>query len=281
MDPMSAAVLYGLVILSAIAHATWNALMKSAGDRLLTMVMIRCVGLVIGLAALPFVDWPDAAGWTWLAATSLVQFAYYALLVRSYGVGDMSVVYPLSRGLAPVLTTVAAFLFARENLGGGQIAAVALISLGIMILSLRSGASGTAVALALATGTTVAAYSFLGGMGVRAAGTVLGFQACLEIANGTVMLGFALLTRPAALANHVRRHPGLGMMAGLMSVLGFVAYLLAAKSLPLGPTTALRETSVIFGAVIGTLVLHEGFGLRRLTASTMVVAGITLLALWR
>jgi len=281
MDAMSAAVLYGLVILSAIAHATWNALMKSAGDRMLTMIMIRCVGLVIGVAALPFVDWPDPAGWKWLVATSLVQFAYYALLVRSYGVGDMSVVYPLSRGLAPVLTTIAAFLFAREDLGAAQVAAVALISLGIMILSFRSGASGVAVTLALATGTTVAAYSFLGGMGVRAAGTVLGFQACLEIVNGSVMLGFGLLTRPGALASHVRRHPRLGVMAGLMSVVGFVAYLVAAKSLPLGPTTALRETSVIFGAVIGTLVLHEGFGLRRLTASTLVVAGITLLALWR
>jgi len=274
---MSAAVLYGLVILSAIAHATWNAMMKSAGDRLLTMIMIRSVGLVIGLAALPFVDWPDAAGWKWLVATSLVQFAYYALLVRSYGVGDMSVVYPLSRGLAPVLTTVAAFLFAHEALGGTQIAAVALISLGIMILSFRSGASGLAVGLALATGTTVAAYSFLGGMGVRAAGTVLGFQACLEIVNGSVMLGLALLTRPRAFATHVRRHPGLGVMAGLMSVVGFVAYLIAAKSLPLGPTTALRETSVIFGAILGTLVLKEGFGLRRISAATLVVLGIALL----
>ncbi len=275
---MSAAVLYGLVILSAIAHATWNAMMKSAGDRLLTMIMIRSVGLVIGLAALTFVDWPDAAGWKWLAATSLVQFAYYPLLVRSYGVGDMSVVYPLSRGLAPVLTTIAAFLFAREALGATQIAAVALISLGIMILSFRSGASGLAVGLALTTGTTVAAYSFLGGMGVRAAGTVLGFQACLEIVNGSVMLGLAMLTRPRAFAAHVRRHPGLGVMAGLMSVVGFVAYLVAAKSLPLGPVTALRETSVIFGAVIGTVVLHEGFGLRRLAAATLVVTGITLLA---
>jgi drug/metabolite transporter (DMT)-like permease len=274
---MSAAVLYGLVILSAIAHATWNAMMKSAGDRLLTMIMIRCVGLVIGMAALPFVDWPDADGWKWLAATSLVQFAYYALLVRSYDVGDMSVVYPLSRGLAPVLTTVAAFLFAHEDLAGAQVVAVVLISLGIMILSFRSGASGLAVGLALATGTTVAGYSFLGGMGVRAAGTVLGFQACLEIVNGSVMLGLALLTRPRAFAALVRRHPGLGVMAGLMSVVGFVAYLIAAKSLPLGPTTALRETSVIFGAILGTLVLKESFGLRRISAAILVVLGISLL----
>ena len=276
---MSAAFLYGLVILSAIAHATWNAMMKSAGDRTLTMIAIRAVGLVIGLAALPFVEWPDAAGWKWLAATSVVQFAYYALLIRSYDIGDMSVVYPLSRGLAPVLTTVAAFLFAGELLGPGHLAAVALISLGIMVLSFRSGASRAAVGFALATGASVAAYSFLGGMGVRAAGTVLGFQACLEIVNGCGMVGFALATRRRAFADYIVTNRVVCLLAGLMSVVGFVAFLIAAKVLPLGPTTALRETSVIFGALIGTLVLKEAFGLRRIVAATLVVAGIAILAI--
>src|SRR5262245_57182880 len=102
---MSAALLYGLVILSAIANAAWNALMKSAGDRALTMVAIRAVGLMFGLAALPFVDWPAPESWKWLGLTASVMFAYYGLLVRSYSVGDMSVVYPLARGLAPVLTS--------------------------------------------------------------------------------------------------------------------------------------------------------------------------------
>ena len=275
---MSAAFLYGLVILSAIAHATWNAMMKSAGDRTLTMIAIRAVGLVIGLAALPFVDWPDAAGWKWLAATSVVQFAYYALLIRSYNIGDMSVVYPLSRGLAPVLTTIAAFLFAGELLSAGHLVAVALISLGIMVLSFRSGASGTAVGFALATGASVAAYSFLGGMGVRAAGTVLGFQACLEIVNGCGMVGFAMATRRKAFTAYIWKNRTVCLLAGLMSVVGFVAFLIAAKVLPLGPTTALRETSVIFGALIGTMVLKEGFGLRRIVAAALVVAGIAVLA---
>jgi drug/metabolite transporter (DMT)-like permease len=248
---MSAAFLYGLVILSAIAHPVWNAMVKSAGDRTLTMVAIRVAGLLLGLATLPFVDWPAPESWKWLILTAGVQFGYYALLVRSYGVGDMSVVYPLARGLAPVLTTVAAFLAIGEALSSAQTAAVALISLGIMALSLRAGASREAVGFALATGVAVATYSFFGGMGVRSAGTVLGFQACLEVVTGAI------------------------------SVLGFLAYLAAARSLPLGPVTALRETSVIFGAVIGTLVLKEGFGWRRITAATLVLGGIVLLAAGR
>ncbi|HLG45445.1 MAG TPA: DMT family transporter [Reyranella sp.] len=278
---MSAAVLYGLVILSAIAHATWNALMKSAGDRMLTMAALRFTGLVIGLCALPFVDWPAPASWKWLGLTASVQFGYYVLLVRSYGAGDMSVVYPLARGLAPVLTTVAAALAIGETLNDGQAAAVALISLGIMALSFGGGAKREAVLLALATGVSVAAYSFFGGLGVRSAGTVLGFQACLEIVTGAGTVGYVAAVRRADRLAFARKHGGLGALAGVISVVGFLAYLAAAQRLPLGPVTALRETSVIFGAVIGTLVLREGFGRRRLAASTMVVAGVTLLALWR
>src|SRR6478735_5114009 len=122
---MSAALLYGLVILSAIAHAVWTALVQSAGDRTLTLVAIRTVGMMLGLIALPFVDWPSPASWKWLAVTAVVMFAYYALLVRSYGIGDMSVVYPLARGLAPVLTTIAAFVAIGEALSTTQVVAVA------------------------------------------------------------------------------------------------------------------------------------------------------------
>lgn len=278
---MSEALLYGIVIFSAIAHAVWNALVKSAGDRALTMVAIRVAGLALGLATLPFVDWPAPESWKWLGLTALVQFAYYALLVRSYGVGDMSVVYPLARGLAPVLTTIAAFLVIGETLSAGQAAAVAMISLGIVALSVGAGASRQAVGLAMATGISVATYSLFAGLGVRTAGTVLGFQACLEIVTGLGMVGYGLLMRRGDVVSYARRHGGIGLFAGAVSVLGFLAYLTAARILPLGPVTALRETSVIFGAVLGTVVLREGFGLRRICASVLVTGGIALLAILR
>jgi len=278
---MSAALLYGLVILSAIANAVWNALMKSAGDRVLTMVAIRTVGLLFGLVALPFVDWPAPESWKWLALTAAVMFAYYALLIRSYGVGDMSVVYPLARGLAPMLTTIAAFFAIGETLGLGQVAAVAMIALGIMALSVGAGASGGAVGFALATGISVATYSFFAGLGVRTAGTVLGFQACLEIVTGLGMLCYGITVRHADLMAYARRYGALGLLTGAVSVAGFLAYLVAAQHLPLGPVTALRETSVIFGTVLGTVVLKEGFGLRRVAAALLVTAGIMLLAITR
>ena len=278
---MSAALLYGLVILSAIAHAAWNALVKSAGDRMLTMVAIRTTGMMFGLVALPFVDWPSSESWKWLAVTAVVMFAYYALLVRSYGVGDMSVVYPLARGLAPVLTTIAAFVAIGEALSATQVVAVAMISLGIMVLSLGAGASRSAVGFALATGVAVATYSFFAGLGVRAAGTVLGFQACLEIVTGFGTFCYGVVVRRADVRAYMRRHGLIGFFAGAVSVLGFLAFLVAVTSLPLGPVSALRETSVIFGAVLGTLVLKEGFGPRRIAAALLVTVGIVLLAVMR
>jgi drug/metabolite transporter (DMT)-like permease len=278
---MSAALLYGLVILSAIANAIWNALMKSAGDRVLTMVAIRAVGLMFGLAALPFVDWPAPESWKWLALTAAVMFAYYALLIRSYDIGDMSVVYPLARGVAPVFTTFAAFFAIGETLGSGQIVAVAMISIGIMALSFGAGAGRGAVGFALATGVSVATYSFFAGLGVRTAGTVLGFQACLEIVMGFGMLCYGVTVRRADILSYARRHGAVGLLAGAVSVAGFLAYLVAARYLPLGPVTALRETSVIFGAILGTIVLKEGFGPRRIAAAVLVTGGIMLLGLMR
>jgi drug/metabolite transporter (DMT)-like permease len=278
---MSAAFLYGLVLFSAVAHAAWNALMKSAGDRMLTMAALRFVGLILGLAALPFVEWPSRESLPWLALTAAVQFAYYVLLVRAYGLGDMSVVYPLARGLAPMLTALVAALVLGEALSPGQTIAVVLISVGIMILALGAGGSRQAVVMAVATGAVVATYSFFSGLGVRVAGTVLGFQACLEIVTGAGTVGYVVLRRHSDLVAYARRHGKTGLMAGVLSVAGYLAFLIAARSLPLGPVVALRETSVIFGAVLGTLVLKEGFGLRRLVASALVVLGICLLAALR
>jgi drug/metabolite transporter (DMT)-like permease len=276
---MSAPVLYGLVLFSAVAHATWNSLVKTAGERVLTMITMRFTGLGLGLAALPFVDWPHPESWKWLMLTAGVQFGYYALLIRSYDLGDMSVVYPLARGIAPVLTMVAAFVSLGEVLDPIHLTAIGLISSGIIILSLCAGASGAAVGYACATGLAVASYSFFSGWGVRTAGTVLGFHACLEIVTGGGMAAYALATRSRKFLVHARRHGWIGFFAGTVSVLGYLSFLAAAKLLPLGPVVALRETSVIFGSLIGTFVLKEAFGLRRITASTLVISGIAVLAL--
>src|SRR5947209_8220996 len=149
LSPLS---LYFLVLLSAVAHAAWNALVKSAGDRLLMMGAIRLVGLTYGLVMLPFVPWPSPVTWIWLAFATVAVFAYYGLLIQSYRIGDMSLVYPIARGGAPILLALIAFLAIDERLTLLQTAAVILTSAGIMVLVVGKGGSRTAVGLALATG---------------------------------------------------------------------------------------------------------------------------------
>jgi drug/metabolite transporter (DMT)-like permease len=276
LSPLS---LYTLVFLSAVAHASWNALVKNAGDRLLMMGAIRAVGLTYGLVMLPFVPWPSAVTVGWLTCATVAVFAYYGLLIQSYRIGDMSLVYPIARGSAPILLALIAFLTIDERLSSLQIASVTLTSAGILMLVVGKGGDRIAIALAIATGISIAAYSFFGALGVRASADVLGFQAWLEILTGIGMVSFIAIRRGSAIGAFIRVHYPMGLLAGVLSVAGYLAYLAAAQILPLGPVSALRESSVIFGTVIGAIALREGFAARRIAAAIMVTSGVVALAL--
>jgi len=276
LSPLS---LYTLVFLSAVAHASWNALVKNADDRLLMMGAIRAVGLTYGLVMLPFVPWPSAVTVGWLTCATVAVFAYYGLLIQSYRIGDMSLVYPIARGAAPILLALIAFLTINERLSSLQIAAVTLTSAGILMLVVGKGGDRIAIALAIATGISIAAYSFFGALGVRASADVLGFQAWLEILTGIGMVSFIAIRRGSAIGAFIRVHYPMGLLAGVLSVAGYLAYLAAAQILPLGPVSALRESSVIFGTVIGAIALREGFAARRIAAAIMVTSGVVALAL--
>jgi drug/metabolite transporter (DMT)-like permease len=276
LSPLS---LYALVLLSAVAHAAWNSLVKSASDRLLMMGAIRLVGLTYGLVMLPFVPRPSAVTCMWLAFATAAVFAYYGLLIQSYRIGDMSLVYPIARGSAPILLALIAFLTIDERLSSRQIAAVTLTSAGILMLVVGKGGDRIAIALAIATGISIAAYSFFGALGVRASAEVLGFQAWLEILTGIGMVSFIAIRRGCAIGVFIRVHYTMVLLAGVLSVAGYLAYLAAAQILPLGPVSALRESSVIFGTVIGAIALREGFAARRIAAAIMVTSGVVALAL--
>lgn len=277
---MAPEMLYGLVLLAAIAHAAWNALLKSVADRLLMMAAIRSVGFCYGLVMIWMVPLPQGETWAWLFCATAAHLVYFALLIESYRLGDMSVVYPVARGTAPLLLALLAYLTIGETLSIAQMAAVALSSLGLLVLVAGRGTSRAAAAVALATSVSIAGYSLLGGIGVRSAPDALSFQVWLELLLGASMLPYAALMRPRAGILAFVRHDGrTGLIAGAVSVMGFLAFLVAARELPLAPVAALRESSLIFGAVIGAVVFREAFGVRRVIAATFVAAGIVALAL--
>src|SRR4051812_27149252 len=214
-----------------------------------------------------------------LGCATVAVFAYYGLLLQSYRIGDMSLVYPIARGAAPILLALVAFLAIGERLSLLQIAAVVLTSAGILVLVTGKGGDRKALAFALATGIAIATYSFFGALGVRAGGDVLGFQAWLEILTGLGLLSFAATRRWSAIGPFFRANGWTGLLAGILSVAGYLAYLAAAQILPLAPVSALRESSVIFGTVIGAILFKEGFAARRIAAAIMVTCGIVALAL--
>ena len=271
--------LYALVLVAAVAHASWNAMVKNSGDRLLMLTSIRVVGLLAGLAVATLVPLPSVESIPFLLAAAIVHYLYYALMLNAYRVGDMSQVYPIARGIAPVLVALLAAFLAGEVLGPLSALAVFVLSAGIFLLALSGHTvNRKAVIFALLTGVAIAGYSFLSGLGIRKSQSLLGYIAWLEIATGVGMVSVAYVRRKSVLVEFARTQWRSGLIAGLLSVTGYAIALWAMAVLAMAPVVALRETSVVFAAIIGSVFLREGFAGRRLAAAATVVAGIVLLS---
>jgi len=276
---MNQNILYGIVLLSAVGHASWNALLKGTPDRLLMMVAIRIVGLFYGVILLWCTGMPSIESLRWATATVVAMWAYQALLVQGYHAGDLSFIYPLARGLAPVLLTGFAFLLIGETISVPQLSGVICISIGILTLSLLGHGSRPALIYATLIGASVAAYSLLGGAGVRLSGNLFGFSAALEIISGMGVLAYASVTRGRSLLPSVLAIWATGIGAGLLSIMGYLAFLAAAIHLPIGPVSAIRKCSALFGVLIGTFVMKEPFGPARASGAILITFGIVVLSM--
>jgi uncharacterized membrane protein len=212
---MNQNLLYGIVLLSAVGHASWNALLKRTSDRLVMMVAIRIVGLFYGFILLWYAGTPSIESLKWVTATVVAMWVYQGMLVQGYHAGDLSFIYPLARGLAPVLLTGFAFLLIDETISVPQLWGVICISLGILTLSLLGHGSRLALIYATLIGTSVAAYSLLGGAGVRLSGNLFGFSAALEIVSGMGVLAYASVTRGRSFLSSVLAIWPTGIGAGL------------------------------------------------------------------
>ena len=253
-------------------------MLKRSSDRLLMMTAMRVVGVSFGLVALSLVEWPSSRSIPWLIGATCALWVYQVLLVASYEAADLSFVYPLARGIAPVLVAGLSFLVIGETLSPGQTSGVLLISIGVAVLALMGRGGRLGLTYAVFTGGSIATYSLLSGAGVRSSGSVLAFGAALEVANGLGVIGYVLKIRGRTLVPALTALGPMGLGAGVISVAGYLAFLLAANYLPIGPVSAIRECSALFGVLIGVFVLKEGFGAIRATAATLMLTGVFLLA---
>jgi drug/metabolite transporter (DMT)-like permease len=268
------------VLVAALLHAGWNALLKGGTDRLATVVLLDLTGLVLAVLALPLVPAPAPPARVLLVGSVLLHVGYELLLLRSYRVGDLSQVYPLARGTAPLLVAAFAGLVLGERLGPWQLAGLAGVCAGLLLL-LGAGAGrpgrGPAVGPALATGVLIAAYTVADGVGVRRAGTDLGYVAWLFLLHGLPIPLVALAARGRDLTGGLRGQLGPGVAAGVLAVAAYGLVLWAQRRGALAVVAALRETSVLVAALIGSLVFGERFGRRRVLAAAVLAAGIVVL----
>jgi len=269
-----------IVIFAAALNAGWNALIKVSGDKIASMASVTFMGAVVSAMVLPFVPLPDPASWPLLALAIVLHTAYHFALPIAYKHGDLGLIYPISRGSAPLLVTLGAAIFAGESLGAPALLGVLFLSAGVMALALdrkgRGGNGGRAVPLALLTGLCIAAYTLVDGLGARQAGSVMGFAVLLTIGDGLLTFVIALFWKSKEIGAVFRSQWKSSALAGGMQVGSYWMIIWAMALAPLGAVSALRETSVLFAALISTLLLKEGFGVWRFVSAGMIACGVWL-----
>lgn len=275
--PVALAVLFG-----AMLHASWNALVKSGADKALDTALLNLLGALLAVPILFFTGWPAAGAWPWLLASAAIHLAYYALLVSAYKHGELALTYPLMRGAAPLLVALGSATVFGESLSPGAWAGVVGVSCGVLLLGFarRAGAGGRGVALALLNAVVIAAYTVVDAQGVRASGNAAAYVAALFLLNALPFGLLVLARRGHATAwLHARRRSHLALVGAAASFGSYAIALWAMTRAPVATVAALRETSVLFAALLGTFFLKEAFTPRRALGTAVIVAGVMALRL--
>jgi drug/metabolite transporter (DMT)-like permease len=272
------------VLFAAACHAGWNASIKRTLDPLATTVLIGCGAGMVALAFAPLAGIPDPASWPWLIASIAIHLFYFAGLIESYRTGDMGQVYPIARGSAPLMTALIATLVVNEPLGVAPWVGIILLAAGVVLLSLRGGRDlatldGRAVGFALFTAVTICAYSIVDGIGARLAGPgrANAYSCWLFVGIAPVVLGYALVRRGPAVLSAMTPHWKIGIGGGVMAVISYSIAIWAMTVAPIAIVAALRETSVLFGAIIAVVFLKEPLRPTRIVAAMMILFGLLLL----
>ena len=269
------------VLCAALMHAGWNTMVKAKGEAFLSTVAVAASAGLLCALVLPFLPQPAPASWPYIAASSLAQVLYYALLMETYREGDISHAYPLMRGCAPLIVALLALPFTGERLGGVQWLAIGLICGGVLTMyaGVRKGAPNArrTTLLALATACVIAAYTLVDGIGVRKSGAPAAYTMWIFLFTA---LGVVLMARrrPGELLPFVRRHPLLPG-GGAMSVASYGVALWAMTQAPVAVVAALRETSILFATALALLVLRERVGPLRLLGAALIACGAAAMRL--
>jgi len=276
--------LTGLIVVIVIGagalHAVWNAIAKQLDDRVMVFALMGIPLTLAGGLAVAVAGVPGRAVAAFAVASAVIHIGYDLALMNSYRLGSFNQVYPIARGTSPLVVAVGAYLFAGERLGAVPLAGVAVLAVGLMSLALSAGRLARpdlpVIGVAVLTGLTIAAYTIVDGLGVRAAHDAIAYAGLMFLLQGPVFPLIAVIRRPAWQWRD-RSTVSRGLFAGALLVVAYGTVLWAQSRAPLAEVAAIRETSVIFAALIGMAFLKEHFGVRRVAAAAVIAAGIVLI----
>jgi len=276
---------FAAVLFAAACHAGWNASIKRGLDPLAATVAISLGAALVALILVPVVGLPAPAAWPYVMASIGIHLAYFAGLIESYRAGDMGQVYPIARGAAPLMTAAATTVLVGERLNLAGWLGVALLATGVLLLSLRGGRdlarlNRRAVGFALFTAVTICAYSVVDGVGARLAGSANAYTAAGFLCIGPVMALYALIRNGPTVLGEMRQLWLTGLAGGALQLGSYGIAIWAMTVAPIAMVAALRETSVLFGALIAVVVLKEPLRKGRVVAALLIVAGLALIRLY-
>ncbi len=276
-----------LVLLAAVLHASWNALIKAGGDHLVMTTVIMFVPILPAVAILAVQPAMAAAAWPYVTLSAVVHWFYFGVLIGAYRYGDMSQVYPIARGTAPALVAFGAWIVEGEALTALETLGALIVSAGIVSLAWRRRGGAAlahepkAIGFALLTALSIAIYLLADGMGGRRSGGTLVYICWLFVLQGVPLVAFTLWRRRGRIGAAFRPHLKLGLLGGTIAGISYSIAIWAMSVAPIAHVVAVRETSVLFGAALGALVLKEPFGRHRILAAAVIAAGAVLLNMGR
>ena len=280
--PVVAAVLFG-----ALLHASWNALIKSGSDKALDTALIHALGCFVGAAMVAVVGLPRSEAWPWIAGSLVIHVGYYVTLVGAYKHGELGFAYPIMRGSAPLLVALLSGRLIGEHLPLAAWLGVGGISAGVLTIGLTRSARGAgsrthALAYALANAAIIASYTIVDGIGVRASGDALQYVGLLFLVDGLPYFAIVMWQRRSDLAPSLafmRERWPVALLGSGASMGAYGIALWAMTRAPVASVAALRETSVLFAALIGVLLLKERFRFQRALGTGAIIAGVMALRL--
>ena len=271
-----------LVVLgAALFHATWNALIKSGKDHLLSITGLNFASLVIGVLALPFFGIPDKASWPYLLASGLIHFGYYVALSEAYKHGDFSQAYPVARGAAPILVSLWGVFVLNESMSTIELISLIGVMAGILIFATRRldqvVQNKVALISALCTSMFIAGCTLTDGVGGRLSGNVAGYMLTLTIIDGALIMIYTAIVRSPAAVWNTRKSWRTLVPGALLSLAAYTMVVWAMTRAPIPLVSALRETSIIIAALIGAFYFREPSGKRRIIASIVIFISVAIL----